>query len=88
MRVRIYSDAAKCLSLGEHSAFSYYFHGGGGAINAGTKGTLYVSSMNPEVDVIENYRGRLDAVAFTGVKSKETLTQTCSAISCLYRIVA
>ena len=60
-------------------AFSYYFHGGGGAINAGTKGTLYVSSMTPEVDAIENYRGRLNAVAFSGVRSRQSIIQTSSA---------
>ena len=39
-------------------AFSYYFRGGGGPINAGTKGTLYVSSTIPEVQVIRAFRGR------------------------------
>lgn len=61
-------------------AFSYYFHGGGGAINAGTKGTLYVASNVPEVNVIDNYRGRLAAMKFSGVKgAPSSVTQVASA---------
>ncbi len=60
-------------------AFSYYFHGGGGAINAGTKGTLYVSSTVPEVNVIENYRGRLNTMSFSGVSSRASFVQVASA---------
>jgi predicted RNA-binding Zn-ribbon protein involved in translation (DUF1610 family) len=44
-------------------AFSYYFRGGGGPINAGTKGTLYVSSTIPEVQVIRAFRGRANRFA-------------------------
>jgi len=43
-------------------AFSYYFHGGGGAINAGTKGTLYVSSVVPEVSVFHSFTSRLQSI--------------------------
>ena len=60
-------------------AFSYYFHGGGGAINAGTKGTLYVSSTVPEVNVIENFRGRMGAMTFSGVNARQCMTQVTSA---------
>ena len=45
-------------------AFSYYFHGGGGPINAGTKGTLYVSSTSPEVNVFQSFASRLSTVQF------------------------
>jgi len=43
-------------------AFSYYFHGGGGPINAGTKGTLYISSTIPEVQVLKAFRNRIKTV--------------------------
>jgi len=60
-------------------AFSYYFHGGGGAINAGTKGTLYMSSTAPEVNVIDNFQGRLEAVGFDFCSNPSFVTvQTAS----------
>src|SRR5271166_3221311 len=60
-------------------AFSYYFHGGGGAINAGTKGTLYMSSTAPEVNVVDNFQGRLEAVGFDFCSNPSFVTvQTAS----------
>ncbi|MFZ5915600.1 MAG: REP-associated tyrosine transposase, partial [Chloroflexota bacterium] len=44
-------------------AFSYYFRGGGGPINAGTKGTLYISSTIPEVQVIRSFSDRSRTLA-------------------------
>lgn len=44
-------------------AFSYYFKGGGGAINAGTKGTLYIASVVPEINPLEAFASRARAVA-------------------------
>jgi DNA modification methylase len=43
-------------------AFTYYFHGGGGAINAGTKGTYFVASITPEVNVFESFKLRLKSI--------------------------
>lgn len=45
-------------------AFSYYFHGGGGFVNAGRKGTLYVTSVVPEVPAYLSLESRLSSVAF------------------------
>ena len=63
-------------------AFSYYFHGGGGAINAGTKGTLYMSSTIPEVNVFHSLRSRVKSVCF-GVPAPKgrSFTETCSTTS-------
>lgn len=47
-------------------AFTYYFHGGGGAINAGTKGTLYVASTVPEVNIFSSFRSRVESVKLPG----------------------
>ena len=44
-------------------AFSYYFHGGGGAINAGTKGTLFISSTVPEVRVDKSIKSRIKGLS-------------------------
>jgi DNA modification methylase len=51
-------------------AFSYYFHGGGGAINAGTKGTYYVSSTIPEVKVFYSFFVRLRSINFDVIKKE------------------
>ncbi|MBN1247676.1 MAG: DNA methylase [Anaerolineae bacterium] len=53
-----YTAALRATARFASIAFSYYFHGGGGAINAGTKGTLYVSSTIPEVDALDKFRIR------------------------------
>jgi len=53
-----FTGALRQLSRLASVAFSYYFHGGGGAINAGTKGTLYVSSTVPEVNAVDAFRRR------------------------------
>lgn len=46
-------------------ATSYYFHGGGGAINAGSKGTMYISGYIPEVNVIQSFESRIGSVSFS-----------------------
>ena len=43
-------------------AFSYFFHGGGGFINAGTKGTLYISSVIPEIPAYKSLNSRLTSL--------------------------
>lgn len=63
-------------------AFSYYFHGGGGAINAGTKGTYYISSTVPEVNVFKSFRSRLRSILFDISKQSATiLTSSATAIN-------
>lgn len=60
----LFTASQRALSKMASIAFSYYFHGGGGFINAGTKGTLYVSSTNPEVSVFHSLRSRLRSLKF------------------------
>lgn len=52
-------------------AFTYFFHGGGGAINAGTKGTYYISSAIPEVSIFESFSSRLRSIKFDVTQKKE-----------------
>ncbi|ODR87380.1 DNA methyltransferase [Shewanella xiamenensis] len=54
----------RVLSKMASIAFSYYFHGGGGFVNAGTKGTLYISSTNPEVSVLNGLKARVRSLLF------------------------
>ncbi|HDL9483034.1 TPA: DNA methylase [Vibrio cholerae] len=61
----LFTASQRGLSKMASIAFSYYFHGGGGYINAGTKGTLYVSSTNPEVSVFHGLRSRIRGLLFT-----------------------
>ena len=44
---------------------AYYFHGGGGAINAGLLGTLYIPSFSAENNVITALRTRLQKLCQT-----------------------
>ncbi|MBK7889293.1 MAG: DNA methylase [Bdellovibrionales bacterium] len=60
-------------------AFSYYFNGGGGFINAGRKGTLYVSSVIPEVPALTSLVSRLDTIHFEGPSGKNTFISTQSS---------
>jgi DNA modification methylase len=43
-------------------AFSYFFHGGGGFVNAGRKGTFYVSSVVPEVPPYISLKTRIQSL--------------------------
>jgi hypothetical protein len=43
-------------------AFSYFFHGGGGFVNAGRKGTFYVSSAVPEVPPYKSLKTRIQSL--------------------------
>ena len=52
-------------------SFSYYFHGGGGAINAGVLGTLYITSTAPEINAIRSFRDRTRSVRFNLVTKVE-----------------
>ena len=61
----LFTASQRGLSKLASIAFSYYFHGGGGYINAGTKGTLYVSSTNPEVSVFHGLKSRIRGLRFS-----------------------
>lgn len=72
----------RVLSKMASIAFSYYFNGGGGFVNAGTKGTLYISSTNPEVSVFNSLESRLRSLLFDiSSVSGSTLIETKSATS-------
>ena len=60
----LFTASQRALSKMASIAFSYFFHGGGGFINAGTKGTLYVSSTNPEVSVFHSLESRIRSLRF------------------------
>jgi len=60
----LFTASQRALSKMASIAFSYFFHGGGGFINAGTKGTLYVSSTNPEVSVFHSLNSRIRSLKF------------------------
>ena len=60
-------------------AFSYFFHGGGGFINAGRKGTLYVSSVIPETPAYISLSSRLRSTKFSVVSNRENCCSTQSA---------
>ena len=42
--------------------FNYYFHGGGGPITPGIKGTYYVTSLVPEIPVLKSFKSRVRAI--------------------------
>lgn len=72
----------RVLSKMASIAFSYYFHGGGGFVNAGTKGTLYISSTNPEVSVFNGLESRIRSLLFDiNEVAGSTLIETKSATS-------
>lgn len=56
-------------------AFSYFFHGGGGFINAGRKGTLYISSIGPEVPAYLSLRSRIRSVNFSPANERGSLIE-------------
>lgn len=65
-------------------AFSYYFHGGGGFVNAGRKGTLYISSVTPETPAYESLHSRVSSIShsLTSIRkiTSSTSTQSSSAL--------
>ncbi|EPV8582708.1 DNA methyltransferase [Morganella morganii] len=61
----LFTASQRALSKMASIAFSYFFHGGGGFINAGTKGTLYVSSTNPEVSVFHSLTSRIRSLKYS-----------------------
>ncbi len=72
----------RVLSKMASIAFSYYFHGGGGFVNAGTKGTLYISSTNPEVSVFNSLESRIRSLLFDiNAVAGSTIIETKSATS-------
>lgn len=61
----LFTASQRVLSKMASIAFSYFFHGGGGFINAGTKGTLYLSSTNPEMSVFDSLASRIRSLKFS-----------------------
>ena len=57
--------AMRYLSRLSKLGTAYYFHGGGGAINAGLLGTLYIPSFSAENNVITALRTRLQKLCQT-----------------------
>jgi len=49
--------------------FNYYFHGGGGPITPGIKGTFYVPSAIPEIPPIKSFASRVQAVKRAAVSA-------------------
>ena len=79
----LFTASQRALSRLASIAFSYYFHGGGGFINAGTKGTLYISSTNPEVSAFNSLRSRMRSMTFElGNTKDEFIIENRSATSC------
>jgi len=78
----LFTASQRALSRMASIAFSYFFNGGGGFINAGTKGTMYVSSTNPEVSVFYSLKSRIRSLDFTfDARSSSFLIETKSATS-------
>ncbi len=67
----LFTASQRVLSKMASIAFSYYFHGGGGFVNAGTKGTLYISSTNPEVSVFKSFSSRIRVLKYHFNASKQ-----------------
>jgi DNA modification methylase len=75
----LFTASQRALSKMASIAFSYFFHGGGGFINAGTKGTLYVSSTNPEVSVFHSLTSRIRSLKFAfDADQSQVITETKS----------
>lgn len=75
----LFTASQRALSKMASIAFSYFFHGGGGFINAGTKGTLYVSSTNPEVSVFHSLTSRIRSLKFAfDADPTQVITETKS----------
>jgi DNA modification methylase/predicted RNA-binding Zn-ribbon protein involved in translation (DUF1610 family) len=75
----LFTASQRALSKMASIAFSYFFHGGGGFINAGTKGTLYVSSTNPEVSVFHSLTSRIRSLKFAfDADQSQFITETKS----------
>lgn len=58
-----FTAANRYLSCMSKIGLNYYFHGGGGAINAGLLGTLYVPALSVENSVIETFGTRQTKLA-------------------------
>lgn len=75
----LFTASQRVLSRMASIAFSYFFHGGGGFINAGTKGTLYVSSTNPEMSVFNSLTSRIRSLKFSfEAERSRVITETKS----------
>ncbi|MDA3787224.1 MAG: DNA methylase, partial [Desulfobacula sp.] len=76
----LFTASQRVLSKLASIAFSYFFHGGGGFVNAGTKGTLYISSTNPEVSPFNSLTSRLRSMKFYfNASVNNSIIQTQSA---------
>ncbi|MCB6543576.1 site-specific DNA-methyltransferase [Desulfovibrio desulfuricans] len=78
----LFTASQRALSRMASIAFSYFFHGGGGFVNAGTKGTLYVSSTNPEVSVFHSLRSRLSSLRFSFDSAKQNFCTENKSATC------
>ena len=70
--------AMRYLSKMSKLGTEYYFHGGGGAINAGILGTLYVPSFSVENNVMDTLETRLPKLC----RVLRKLPRDYSCISC------
>lgn len=70
--------ALRYLSRMSKLGTAYYFHGGGGAVNAGILGTLFIPSFSVENNVIGTIKTRLPKL----VKVFSSLPKNTSLISC------
>lgn len=78
----LFTASQRALSKLASIAFSYYFHGGGGFVNAGTKGTFYISSTNPEVSVFHSLKSRISSLKFDFAStSSKAIIETKSTTS-------
>ncbi len=71
--------AERITSILSSIAFSYFFHGGGGFINAGRKGTLYISSIVPEIPAYTSLTSRISSVTWQMAKPCEPVISTQSS---------
>jgi hypothetical protein len=70
--------AMRYLSRMSKLGTEYYFHGGGGAVNAGILGTLYIPSFSVENNVIDTLKTRLPKLC----RVLRQLPRDFSCISC------
>lgn len=78
----LFTASQRALSKMASIAFSYFFNGGGGFINAGTKGTLYISSTNPEVSVFHSLTSRVRSLKFDFEANLNNLTIENKSATC------
>jgi len=78
----LFTSSQRALSKMASIAFSYFFHGGGGFVNAGTKGTFYIPSINPEVSVFHSLTSRIKSLEFSFEANLNNLTIENKSATC------